>query len=158
MKRIPLTKGQYAIVDDEDFEWLSQWKWHALKTSVTYYACHRNRQKYLFMHRIITNCPKDSQVDHRNGNGLDNRRDNLRFSTQQQNTQNQRPIKGGTSKYKGVYWDKTRKKWAARITCGYKNHFLGRYKTELEAVHSYDKAALKYFGEFACPNFLEKNK
>ena len=104
MKYIPLTQGKLAIVDDEDFEWLSQWKWHFNRKK--YAARTINHSGKLYMHQVILNTPKGMLSDHRNGNGLDNRRKNLRACNVQQNKANSRLPKNNTSGFKGVYWEK----------------------------------------------------
>ena len=93
------------------------------------------------------------QVDHINGNRLDNRKENLRLVTPQQNNMNRKPLKNSTSKYKGVFWDKNRNKWLVLIMIGDKSRYLGRYQDEREAALAYDKAAKKLFGEYAYLNF-----
>ena len=96
------------------------------------------------------------QVDHINGNRLDNRKENLRLVTPQQNNMNRKPLKNSTSKYKGVFWDKNRNKWLVLIMIGDKSRYLGRYQDEREAALAYDKAAKKLFGEYAHLNFGEE--
>ena len=103
------------------------------------------------MSRVIMNCPKGKEVDHKNGNTLDNRHSNLRVCTHQENCRNRRPNKNCVSSYKGVSWFKG--KWTAIINCNGKHRYLGRFKNEIDAAKAYDKAAKKAFGEFACLNF-----
>lgn len=155
MIHIPLTQGKAALVDDEDYELVSQYKWCAVKDGNTYYA-----QSWLYvdgkkttirMHRIVVGAIKGQQVDHKNGNGLDNCKENLRLCTTTQNSMNQRS-NGGTSIYKGVNWKKTENCWEAGIRVGGKRKFLGHFKEEIEAAKAYDSAALEYFGEFASIN------
>jgi hypothetical protein len=105
------------------------------------------------MHRYIMKVPKGLVCDHINHNGLDNRKSNLRICTRQQNTYNQRSQKGGSSKYKGVDWNKRQKKWRARIYYKRKFYYLGYFDNEVDAAKSYDKKAKEFFKEFACPNF-----
>jgi len=149
---IPLTKGQVAIVDAEDYEWLSKYKWHAVKTGDKYYAYRSRNKRSLSMHRMIMNEPKGMIVDHKDGNGLNNRRSNLRVCTTSQNHQNRRRT-FGSSRYKGVHWDKKSNKWAAAITDKGKYKFLGHFDDEVEAAKAYDKKASELFGEFAYLNF-----
>ncbi len=158
MRQIQLTQGKYALVDDEDYEWLSQWKWHADKKGNNYYA-KRNFmvegvRKNTYIHRDIMNPPKYMEIDHKNGDGLDNRRKNLRVCTKSQNAMNRKSQKYSTSIYLGVSWDKEKKRWRAIIKANGKTKKLGRFKTELEAAIIYNIAARKYFGEFARPNIL----
>jgi len=114
-KLIPLTQGKFAIVDAEDYEWLNQYKWHTDKAQNTYYAVSQKNRKTIKMHRLITGAPKGLFVDHRDHNGFNNRRDNLRLCTNQENQQNKQPMCGKTSKYKGVHRCKTRKIFRAKI-------------------------------------------
>ena len=101
------------------------------------------------LHRLLLSPPDGYEVDHINGNSLDNRRCNLRLCTRQQNNGNQRPRRH-SSIYKGVYWNKEHQKWQAKITVNYRNIDLGRYKDEEAAAEAYAKAARRHFGEFAC--------
>lgn len=156
MKYISLTQNKFAIVDDEDFEWLTQWKWYAQKSMNTYYVyahppCIDGKQLAILMHREIMKAPKGIDVDHRNHNGLDNQRHNLRVCTRSQNQQN-RQITCGISKYKGVCWHKGRKTWVAYIITNKKQLHLGCYDSEIEAARAYDKAALELFKDFAYTN------
>ena len=105
------------------------------------------------MHRVILNTPMGMDTDHINGNGLDNRRCNLRICTHAENISNQRKYSNTMlSKFKGVSWDKSRNRWIVYIGVHPKRIFLGRFKTEIDAAIAYDNAARKYFGEFACTN------
>ncbi len=162
MAEIPLTQGKVAIVDDEDYAELSKYKWcagcfcgkwYVLRYSKKGYKWPDNHGKMIFMHRQIMKAKKGQQIDHRNGNGLDNHKENIRFSTQQQNVFNQIPTGRGTSKYKGVSWAKTVRKWLAGIKYDGKSKGLGYYKKEKDAALAYDVAAKELFGEFARTNF-----
>lgn len=158
MKRIPLTQGKFALVDDEDYEWLSQWKWCADKGRNTYYASRNDnenkRQTTIRMHREL--CQSEEDVDHIDGDGLNNQKRNLRSCSSGQNSYNQRKSKNNTSGFKGVSWDKEKKKWAAYINFQRKKIHLGYFEDKIDASKSYDNAAIKYFGEFASLNF-ERN-
>lgn len=158
MKKIPLTQGKFALVDDEDYEWLNQWKWFAHNRRGYYYAARTENGKTISMHREILGLKHGNKQDsdHINHNTLDNCRLNLRICSRTQNTMNQISL-CGTSKYKGVCWHKRDKKWFAQIqVCG-KHKFLGNFKLEMEAAKAYDKATKKYFGEFAHTNFNRKS-
>lgn len=161
MKRIPLTQGKFALVDDEDFEWFSRWRWHTQKSRRTFYATRnqltqKGKQKTIYMHRVILRLPKDVQADHINGRGLDNRKQNLRIATVAQNHFNQQsPRLGCVSKFKGVVWDKRSQKWMARIRFNYKRYYLGLFDKEVRAAKAYNKAARELFGEFAALNIFE---
>jgi hypothetical protein len=163
MKKIKLTGGKFAIIDDEDYERINQHKWFIStnKSSATNYAV-RNRKSteknkiklaQIKMHREILNYFDYLTVDHINGNGLDNRRINLRLCTVFQNTHNLRTRKTNTSGYKGVVWYKAGKYWQAQIKVNYKNIYLGRFLNKKEAALAYNNGAIKYFGEFANLNF-----
>jgi len=154
-KLIPLTQGQFAIVDACDYEWLSQWKWHF---SQGYAARHVYQPKSgvkrhnVMMHRAINQTPDGLDTDHINGDKLNNRRCNLRSCTKQQNQFNASPRTKGKSKYKGVYLLTCHKKyqyWIARININGKRKHLGCFKMELDAALAYNEAAIKYYGEFA---------
>lgn len=153
MKKIPLTQGKYAIVDDIDFEYLNQWKWTFHNLEYAYRKDSKDNRKNILMHRAILKTPTGKLTDHVNGNGLDNRRGNLRVCTSSQNQKNQRKNKANTSGFKGVSWDKERKKWAAYINANGRLYHLGRFSIKRVAAEAYDKAAKKLHGEFARLNF-----
>jgi phage-related protein len=144
MIEILLTQGKVALIDDADYL-VSQFKWYAAKNRNVWYARNNKIQKY--MHQLIMG----DGYDHINGNGLDNRRSNLRSATVSQNACNAPPQKNSTSKFKGVDWDGIRQ-WRARIRISSKDIWLGRYDLEQEAALAYDKAALTYHGDFAWLN------
>ena len=154
MKKISLTQGKFTLVDDEDFEWLNKWKWHTIVTQDgNWYA--KNTQS-IYMHRLILNIqnkPKNVYADHKNGNGLDNRRENLRIATNQLNQANEKLSKNSTSGYKGVTWHKKNKNWNAQIMVNRKHIHIGCYQTKEEAAKAHDSVAKKHFGEFARLNF-----
>lgn len=158
MKKIKLSNGMVAIVDDEDYEKVRSFHWYAHQSGGTYYArrySHRiaGKEFYIEMHRLILGLsPGDGKyTDHIDGNGLNNQQMNLRVCTQQQNTFNQK-VKRGTSKFKGVCWHKRDKKWHAQIQHK-KNIYLGYFESEIEAAKTYDDKARELFGEFAWLNF-----
>ena len=155
--KIKLTWGKWAIVDAEDYERVSIYNWCAVQNGRNWYANSLQRDgAILSMHRKVANAPKGLMVHHINHDGLDNRRSNLRICTYLQNLLNNRPKHGGTSKYKGVVWCKTRKKFRARITLNRKSIHLGYFKSETDAAKAYDKKARELFGEYAYLNFPNK--
>lgn len=150
MKTIPLTQGKVALVDDADFEWLSQFKWHAhlkrRKSTDNWYAIRSDQKR---MHRLMMGC----MADHRNGNGLDNRRANLRPCSYELNNANIMLYKSVTG-LKGVS-KSDRGSFVSQISCSGKKKLLGRFAIPEDAARAYDRAAVERWGEFACINFPE---
>jgi hypothetical protein len=153
VRYIPLTRGLHAIVDAEDYGWLSRYKWHAQSAgrSGTFYAA-RNRPGggLALMHRMIMRPPRGMVVDHINGNGLDNRRCNLRICTRAQNARNGPKRAGSKFRFVGVY--PRGDKWQACVTCNGKDHYLGPFDDEVAAAKARDRLASKLFGEYAWLN------
>lgn len=158
MKEIQLSKGKSTIVDDDDYEVLNQYKWYCSHGyAVRDKIINKSRTSYR-MHRVIMNCPENMQVDHINGNPLDNRKINLRICTKNQNNKNlKKPLTNKTG-YKGVSYCKSRKKYCSYISINNKTKPLGRFDTAVEAAKAYNKAASEYYGEFANLNKLESNE
>ena len=152
-KLIPLTQDRFTIVDAEDYDRLNQHKWHVSKSHTSEYAVRCQGRKHISMHRLLLNAPPHLLVDHRDCNGLNNRKANLRLCTHLENIRNQRPRKGGSSRFKGVYWNKTEKKYNPRIRNNGKRYSLGYFHDEIEAAVVYDIKAMELFGEFAYLNF-----
>lgn len=154
MAEISLSQGKIVIVDDADLPLLENHTWTAIRRPHTWYAqtC-LGSQTYLLMHRLLAG-QEGLQVDHIDGDGLNNQRSNLRAANQSQNNANQRPRSGGTSRFKGVSWSEDRQKWLAQIKIGDKRRNLGRFLNEEEAARTYDRAASEAFGEFAFTNVM----
>lgn len=162
MKEIPLTQGKVALVDDQDFEWLNQWKWHARITKRGYVSACREvgnsqdpatRQIITMAKEICKNrgCRPTKLIDHKDGNSLNNQFENLRPTDYTGNNRNVRKRAGTSSLFKGVCW--CHGKWQAMLQPENKRLYLGRFCDEIEAARVYDEAAKKYFGEFAQLNF-----
>ncbi len=151
---VPLTKGYTAIIDVESIPLIDKYKWYANKANNSVYAVtairdSSEKQRKLGMHRIIAKTPDHLYTDHINGNGLDNRKANLRFATNAENLRNQGARVNNKSGYKGVYWGKQSKRWEAKIAAFGKIYFLGRFDTPQEAHIHYCKAAKRLHGAFA---------
>ena len=157
MREISLTQGKFALVDDEDFAYLNQWKW---STHSNGYAIRSENRKMVYMHRLIVNALDGMDIDHINGDGLDNRRSNLRICSHMQNMRNMKSHKDGSSKYKGVCWHQAAKKWVVSIYVDVngkgKNIHLGLYKKEIDAAIAYNLAAVQYYGKFAKLNEISR--
>lgn len=168
-KEIPLSgkhgRDKFVIVDASDYEWLSQWKWYALAcwggrlyaVRQVFDPSKKRRQSYMWMHRLILDAPAELQVDHIDGDGLNNTRGNLRLATRAQNGYNSiKHKKSRVSKYKGV--TRRKNKWRVEVYCDHKCIVVGLFNTEVEAALAYNDAAKKYHGEFAYLNVIEDSK
>jgi len=159
MKKIPLTQGKFAIVDDEDFERLSNHKWHSHRHGALWYAgrnvCVSGHWLYLHMHRDILNLQKGDgiMVDHINRNGLDNQKSNLRITNKSINSLNRK--KHINSIYRGIFWNEQKRRWVAQIGVRGKKVHCGYYLDPVSAAVAYDVASVKYFGLDAVLNFPE---
>ena len=145
MKQIQLTQGKVALVDDDVYEWAKDYKWFAHFDNGNWYACRgftKGYKQYSMMklHHAIIGFPLDGfEVDHIDGDGLNNQRSNLRFVDDRGNGQNQH-LNNKTSKYVGVCWYKSRKKWRALIRINGKQKHLGFFNVEEEAAEVYRQA------------------
>lgn len=154
---IPLTQGKYAIVDAADYERVSRYKWCLSSTGKQLYAQRRTGGKTIRMHQFIMNPPKGMVVDHIDGNGLNNRRCNLRICTRLENTRNRRRNPNTATGFKGVWHDRKTGKYWAHICFEGKVVRLGSFATAVEAARAYDRKARELFGQFACLNFPEEH-
>lgn len=157
VKELPLTKGYVAIVEDEDFDWLSQWKWTAKDCGNTVYGMRKyrkgGRQFTISLHRQIMGNPEGMEVDHEDRNGLNNRRSNLRVVSHKANAYNAKMNSRNTSGFRGVHRNPTRQRWVARIMHEGKSRTLGTFDDIVEAAKAYDQAAREWHGPTAFQNF-----
>lgn len=156
-KEIPITKEKVALVDDEDFELLSRYKWYCQGMpggdKAARHPLGNNKRSTILMHRVIMGAPDNVFVDHINHNTLDNRRSNLRICTNSENQHNRVRSINNTSGYKGVTWNKKTQKWLSRVHLNGICHVLGSFDDIKDAARAYDKFAKESFGEFALLNF-----
>jgi hypothetical protein len=155
MKEIPLTQGKVALVDDDDFAYLSQFKWYAQKNFNTFYAQRHvrvnGRQYHISMHRVVACTSVGMHTDHIDGNGLNNTKANLRSCTNRENHYNTaRPITA-TLPYKGI--SRANSKWRASLQVDRKLVYIGVFPTMEEAARAYDRRAKELWGEYARLNF-----
>jgi hypothetical protein len=161
---LPLTQGKFALVCASDFERINQYRWYALnRRTGLWHVCRDVKtvgvKKHIYLHRFLMDAPAGRLVDHKDGDGLNNVRWNLRLADRRQNAQNARSrSKPKTSRFRGVCFKKQFGRFEAHIRVVAadgvaRQTYLGRFKSELEAARAYDAAAIKYFGEFASTNF-----
>jgi len=152
MKKIPLTKGAVALVDDADFERVSRHSWSlAIRGTAVARIDHRT----VTMHRFLLDLPSGVLCDHKNRNPLDNRRENLRPATDFQNAWNQGLHRDSKTGLKGVCWASRNQRYRATIVANKKQHHLGYFSNAVDAACAYNVAAKKHFGEFACVNRMD---
>ena len=152
MKEIELTKGKKALVDDDWYQVLSKFEWHSHHTNGKWYAVRTVGKKgrmVVFMHRYITMAPPERVVDHIDGDGLNNQESNLRAVRPKANYYNRAIQSNNKTGFKGVCWDKERKRYMASISHDHKAINLGRFNTAEEAAIAYNNAATRLYGDFA---------
>lgn len=152
MKKIPLTQGYETLVDDTDYEELAKYSWYYKNSNGGGYAARNvfranGKRTTIRMQRQIMKTPKGFETDHINGDKLDNQRANLRIVTKSQNQWN-RKKQAGSSKYKGVYWNKKNQRYHVQLQMNGKKVWLGYYATEEEAGEAYKEGVVKFFGAF----------
>lgn len=158
MKQIELVHRHiFALVDDEDYYQLNKFNWYYHKTESNIYAKTEINGNPIMMHQMVLSSPSGKlTVDHINGNGLDNRKENLRLATRSQKRMNQRKTKNTTtSKFKGVSWCNREKSWRAYIHLNGKFKSLGYFNNEIRAARAYNDAAIQHYKEFANLNSLD---
>lgn len=154
MNEIELTQGLITIIDNEDYNLLAPFKWYAMKARHTFYAQRRSGDGKVFMHReIMKVIDSKIQIDHIDGNGLNNLRSNLRIVTNRQNCFNRNKQPNKSSKFKGVNFHKYNCKWRSAINIDGHTYFLGYFDSELDAALAYDDVAEYVFKEYANLNF-----
>lgn len=161
MKIMPLTQGKVAIVDDEDYEFLSKWKWQVHKSGGgNIYAVRtiNNKGSKCWMHRLIIEAKKGQLVDHINHDGLDNRQENLRICTPSQNKMNQNPVKNWRGLPKGVTKNKHNGRFKVKLSLNGKGYYFGTFDDLEDAAIMYDVAAQFFFGEYAGCNNLSSHQ
>ncbi len=154
---IMLKTGETVLVDPEDYAYLSQFTWSRHRNNTNIYVRRCMKERRILMHTEILGTPsKGLETDHINGNGLDNRKANLRVCTRMQNQHNRSKTKKGkpSSKYKGVSFIKQHNKWRAAIAINKRIKHLGYFENEIDAAIAYNKAAVEYFKEYANINSL----
>jgi hypothetical protein len=160
MKEIQLTQGKVAIVDDEDYDYLNQWKWFANNMNGKFYVkkkitVSKNKQTDIYMHRFIMKPNKGMVIDHLDGNTLNNQKNNLRICTHAENMRNSKIPINNKSGYKGVSYQENRNTYRAQIKFNNKTINIGDFIDPIDAARAYNEVALKYHGEFAHINKID---
>lgn len=160
---LPLTQGKVALIDEADYTFLKAFNWYATQCRGKWYAVRNGRKgepRKIYLHGFLSGT-LDGETDHRNGDTLDNRRQNLRSATHRRNMQNSRKRTTGRYAFKGICFHgnaaHSKRPWQARITIRGRRRSGGYFSTIEEAARAYDALARSHFGEFACPNYPEQN-
>jgi hypothetical protein len=148
-KLIQLTQGKVAIVNDDDFERLNKFRWYFCKRYAVRDVIVNGKKETIYMHRLVTEAPDDLEVDHINGDGIDNRKENLRLCTHAENSRNRGRAKHNTSGHKGVWFSKQSNRFIAETRLNGKKIHVGSFKTAEEASEAYKAKALEVHGDFA---------
>lgn len=159
MKKIPLTKGKVALVDDDDFAFLSQWKWCSDSKGYAFRSEKRSetgrlKRKGIYLHRVVMGSPEGKQIDHINGDILDNRKSNLRVASHSENMRNRKLQKNNSTGYKGVWFNKKKGLFVATIKIDGKTRTIKHTRTAEEAAEAYNVKAQEVYGSFARINVL----
>lgn len=152
MQLIPLTQGKFAMVDDQDYPLVSKFKWHAHFDKYNWYAARKVNNGHIRLHNFLMEPPQGVFIDHKDRNGLNCQRANLRICTHQQNSINKRIYKSNKSGFKGVSWRPKLKKWIAQARLNKSVQYLGLFESARDAALAYDRAAERNYGEFAITN------
>lgn len=162
--KLQLTKGKVALIDREDYERVSEYKWHTHKGAGgylyggTFTKSHEGSRSRILLHRFINNTPDGYETDHINGDTLDNRKCNLRTVTRSENQHNSKLRSDSTSGYKGVSWHKASNKWRVRINKDGRSVFTDYFTDIKEAALAYNLHATSLFGSYAKINIIKENK
>jgi hypothetical protein len=158
MQRIYFKTGEAVLVDDEVFKELKKYKWHKMKGGYAgrrhYFSYHPLSFKDVYMHNVVLNTPEGMEADHINGNGLDNRRNNLRVVTHAENGRNHKVRRDNVSGVSGVWYDKNRKKWVAELMLCQKKVFMQRFVELSDAIKARREVEEKYFGLFTRKEYI----
>ena len=149
MKEIPLTKGKVALVDDDDFDMLSKFKWYYGNRYAVRHDNSTKTRRPMFMHRVIIGTPDGMDTDHINGDKLDNRKCNLRVCTRSQNQINALCRRNSKSGLRGVHWSERNKRWVAQMRFNGRKLSLGYFTSKLAASKAYCEQVKLLYGEFA---------
>lgn len=156
MQSIVLSQGKVALVDNEDYIELSKYKWYvgARGYAIRHPKMMKGvRRGHIAMHRVIMNAPEGMEVDHKDGDRLNNQKSNLRICTRKQNLHNQKTPKNNKSGYRGIYYRKVEGVWEAALKCDGKR-YSRQCKTKEKAIEAWNELAKKYYGEFAYQHMI----
>lgn len=153
-----INSNKIALIDDEDYELVARHNWYEFNYNTVTYVKALIDGEFIGMHSIVMPPTLNTTVDHKDHNGLNNQKNNLRLATKSQQNSYRQKFSNNTSGYKGVVYEKSRNAWKATITKDQKTKFLGRFKTVTGAAKAYNIAALEFFGEFAVLNTIPEKE